>query len=54
MAENAQTACQICDEPFEEGDLVLAYREWPGEERLGHVGCVASISMDVDDEDDDE
>jgi hypothetical protein len=52
MAENAQTACQICDEAFEEGDLVLTYREWPGAERLGHFGCVASISMDVDDEDD--
>jgi hypothetical protein len=35
------------------GDLVIAYREWPGEERLGHVGCVASISM-VDEEDDED
>jgi len=50
MAANAETVCQICDEPFEAGDLVFTYREWPGEERLGHVACVASISMDVDDE----
>ena len=52
MAE--QTACQICDELFEEGDLVLSYREWPGAERLGHVGCVASISMDMEEDEDDE
>ncbi|HEX4157786.1 MAG TPA: hypothetical protein VHY79_04865 [Rhizomicrobium sp.] len=53
MAENDQSVCQICDEPFEVGDLVIVYREWPGEERPGHVGCVGSISM-IDEEDDED
>ncbi|HTT85465.1 MAG TPA: hypothetical protein VMF67_18455 [Rhizomicrobium sp.] len=56
MSEHGQTACPICEEEFEEGDIVIAYRPWPQDEVLGHAGCVAAISLDEepDEEDDDD
>jgi hypothetical protein len=55
MSASGQTTCPICDEAFEEGDIVIAFRQWPQADTLGHAGCVAAISLgdDEDDEDDD-
>jgi hypothetical protein len=56
MSTADQTSCAICEEKFEDDDIVIAYRIWPQSELLGHMGCVASISLEEveDDEDDDD
>ena len=53
MTGNDQTTCPICEELFQEGDFLVSYREWPGEQQLGHFGCIAAISLEdeADDED---
>jgi hypothetical protein len=53
MTGNAQTACPICEEAFEAGEYLIYYREWPGEQQLGHFGCVATLALEdeADDED---
>ncbi|HEX3663826.1 MAG TPA: hypothetical protein VHU23_01145 [Rhizomicrobium sp.] len=53
MSAVIHTTCPICTEDFEEGDIVITFRSWPQSELLGHAGCVASISM-YDEEEDEE
>jgi hypothetical protein len=55
MSQAGQTTCPICEEDFEEGDIVISYRAWPHDDVLGHAGCVTAISLEEEpDEDDDE
>ncbi len=45
MAAIGQVACMVCGEPFQRGDVVVTFRIWPEEERVGHAACVVSLSI---------
>jgi hypothetical protein len=52
MTETQQTTCPLCDEPFQEGQVVISFRIWPDAEQLGHVDCIMeAIALDEDDDD---
>ncbi|HEX3665284.1 MAG TPA: hypothetical protein VHU23_08635 [Rhizomicrobium sp.] len=49
---SGSTTCAICNEEFQDGEIVTSFRHWPGEEQQGHIDCL--ISLIADDEEDDE
>jgi hypothetical protein len=46
--------CSICGEPFQRGDVIVAFRVWPSEERVGHTACVVSLSIENNQDEDDD
>jgi hypothetical protein len=52
MSETEQSICPICTEVFEAVDILVAYRNWPSSQLWGHMDCIASISADEGDDDD--
>jgi len=45
MAVIGQMACSVCGEPFQRGDVIVTFRVWPEQERVGHAACVVSLSI---------
>ena len=46
MSSIGQMMCSVCGEPFQKGNVVVTFRVWPNEEKVGHAACVISLSID--------
>jgi hypothetical protein len=48
-ARSRQTICSICNQQFSEGEMIVEYRKWSGEDGgdiyLGHLDCVLQLSV---------
>ena len=53
MPVSGQTVCTVCGEPFQKGDVIVTFRVWPEEERMGHAACVVSLSIQDSSEEED-
>ncbi len=53
MSDQPQTTCALCEEPFQEGEVVVTFRVWPDGEKPGHLDCLLeAASGDIDEDDD--
>ncbi|HEY1613263.1 MAG TPA: hypothetical protein VGF97_06170 [Rhizomicrobium sp.] len=54
MSEDQQNECELCEEAFEQGNIVVSFRIWPGEDKLAHLDCVLQTTVADDDFEDEE
>jgi hypothetical protein len=50
--DNGLTSCAICGDEFQDGEIVIAFRQHPGEQQQGHIDCLISLVAEDDEEDD--
>ena len=44
--------CAICNEAFQDGEIVTPFRQWPGDEQQSHIDCLISLLSDEEGDED--